>query len=140
MSTRKIDEHQQPTPLALPLTNEQVTTYADRTLLVRIHDLEARNLDLHNQNEVLRAAKPMTAEHWLALEKTKQEHTKLFSEQEKVIVWLRENQPSLFRNERYVGLSFSQLIIHLLGGSGPVENPGWWKVFCDSIVKSRIGK
>jgi hypothetical protein len=83
--------------------------------------LRERNADLHAQNESLRTAKPMQAEQWREVERITREHTELVEQQGKVIVYLRNKDPQMFENKCFVGLTFSELIIALLGGGNKNE-------------------
>jgi len=123
MMNRRINQFQQPTPS--PFTENLINPKPGWRgflwwLTMGSHEnrlLRERNADLHMQNEQLRKAKPMTQEQWESIERTMKEHRELNEQQNLVIEWLRENRPEIFKNQRYAGLSFSTMIIHLLGGN-----------------------
>jgi hypothetical protein len=77
--------------------------------------LRERNADLHAQNESLRSAKPMTPEQWREVERITQEHRSLYKEQVAITLWLRDN--GFLTNEQNAGLSFSKLVIKMMGGT-----------------------
>lgn len=47
------------------------------------------------------------------------EHGVMKREQDSVVEWIGTNQPIIFKSQRYAGLSFSQMVIHMLGGKLP---------------------
>lgn len=85
-------------------------------LAQQCNQLQDRNLDLHTQCVQLRTAKPMTMGQWADVERKMREHTVLLEEQNKIIRWLREHNAADFDRKTFAELSFSDMVIKLLGG------------------------
>jgi hypothetical protein len=79
----------------------------------RLRDL---NADLNSQLTRMRSADYVTKEERETLNNIAITNRQLLEEQNKVILWLRNHNPTVFTHERYAGMSFSQMIIHMLGG------------------------
>lgn len=109
----QITNHPPAPPKHHPLSYIRWAVGASQRENNRLRDL---NADLNSQLIRMRSADYITKEEREVLSQITVINRSLLEEQNNVILWLRDNQPSIFKNERYAGLSFSKMIIHLLGG------------------------
>lgn len=79
--------------------------------------LRAKNSDLANQVEELRAARPYMPEEQKAISAIRAAHDALLATQNKIAMWLRENKKEEIARGDHKGKDLADVVIMYMGGN-----------------------